>query len=51
VTAFIHISAMNWKSKKRFDGITVDVLRFRDGLCVEFHEVIDREAMAAAARS
>jgi ketosteroid isomerase-like protein len=51
VTAFIRISAMNWKSRKRFDGITVDVLRFRDGLCIEFHEIVDREAMAAAARS
>jgi ketosteroid isomerase-like protein len=51
VTAFIHIAALNWKTQKRVEAVTVDVLRFRDGLCVEFHEMIDRDALKAAARS
>jgi ketosteroid isomerase-like protein len=49
VTAFLRITASHWKSGGRFDGIVVDVLRFRDGLCVEYSEFVDPEAMRKAA--
>jgi ketosteroid isomerase-like protein len=49
VTAFIRMSAVNWTTDQVFTGITINVLRFRNGLCVEFHEMVDRDKLIAAA--
>ena len=50
VTAFIHMQAVNWTTDQVFDAITINVLRFRGGRCVQFHEIVDRDKLVAAAQ-
>jgi ketosteroid isomerase-like protein len=49
VTAFIRIVAANWKTAKRVETVFVGVMRFRDGLVVDYHEILDVAQLRAAA--
>jgi ketosteroid isomerase-like protein len=49
VTSFIRIAAANWKTGKRAETVFVGVMRFRDGLVVDYHEILDVAPLRAAA--
>lgn len=50
VVAFLHIAAVNWQTQGKFDGTVVGVMRFRDGVVIDYHEHVDTDALKAAAR-
>jgi ketosteroid isomerase-like protein len=49
VTSFIRIAAVNWKTGKRAETVFVGAMRFRDGLVVDYHEILDVAPLRAAA--
>jgi ketosteroid isomerase-like protein len=49
VVSLIRVVTQNKRSKKRLETTMAHALRFQDGKCVEFHEHVERDAMAATA--
>lgn len=50
VVSLVHVVTIHRVSLKRLDTTMAHALRFKGDKCVEFHEHIDRDAMAAALR-
>jgi ketosteroid isomerase-like protein len=50
VVSLVRVTTMHKRSKAKIDTTMAHALRFKDGKCVEFHEHINGQLMADAAR-